>query len=45
MDSNKEKTRNDKKEEKDNIDKGPLKEEHVNQYGEKNDNSKKKRGA
>lgn len=33
--SDKKESRNDKKEEKDSIDKGPQKDKHVNQYGEK----------
>ncbi|MGO4911037.1 hypothetical protein [Leeuwenhoekiella sp. MAR_2009_132] len=38
-------TKNDKKEKKSNIDKGPLKDKHVNQYGNQDDNKDKKRGA
>lgn len=35
-------SKNDKKEDKQSIDKGPLKDKHVNQYGEK-DKDKKRR--
>lgn len=45
MSDKKNESKNDKKENKKDIDKGPLKDKHVNQYGEKNDKSKKKRGA
>ncbi|MFD2825273.1 hypothetical protein ACFSYG_02220 [Leeuwenhoekiella polynyae] len=45
MGANKKESKNDKKENKQDIDKGPLKDKHVNQYGEKDNESKKKRGA
>ncbi|RXG32362.1 hypothetical protein [Leeuwenhoekiella marinoflava] len=38
------KSKNDKKEHKDSIDKGPLKDKHTNQYGD-TDDKPKRRGA
>ncbi|WP_290475317.1 MULTISPECIES: hypothetical protein [unclassified Leeuwenhoekiella] len=43
MSDKKTETKNDQKEEKDSIDKGPIKDEHVNQYGSTDDDSKKRR--
>ena len=43
MSDKKGESKNDKKEEKDSIDKGPIKDKHVNQYGSSDDDSKKRR--
>ncbi|WP_262490355.1 hypothetical protein [Leeuwenhoekiella sp. MAR_2009_132] len=37
------KTKNDKKEDKKSIDKGPLKDKHINQYGDQDDKKKKRK--